>query len=285
MNDLFYKIMFIVSVSSIIGWALVIIMKFMGLIPFGFMGITYGNMVAIPLCIAFSFIYKPNFIKYSIIFGIVAFLCFTAALRRLLLVSLLSLGVSFLLTFLKKMSMSVLLAASLTIAVVVQFMPIIESYVQKQNSDIYMRVFSRTSDALSGNYHTGDEERVGNFFMIYDNIDDLLFPHGFVSKRANETSDTGVFVDSPFYELFYTYGIFLVLWGMLLFIIKYFVKVKNFFIKETKFITVWLTSGAILFMLLFIDSTFITYTYTSAFTGIVLGAILRKETISCYETN
>lgn len=285
MNDLFYKIMFIVSVSSIIGWALVIIMKFMGLIPFGFMGITYGNMVAIPLCIAFSFIYKPNFIKYSIIFGIVAFLCFTAALRRLLLVSLLSLGVSFLLTFLKKMSMSVLLAASLTIAVVVQFMPIIESYVQKQNSDIYMRVFSRTSDALSGNYHTGDEERVGNFFMIYDNIDDLLFPHGFVSKRANETSDTGVFVDSPFYELFYTYGIFLVLCGMLLFIIKYFVKVKSFFIKETKFITVWLTSGAILFMLLFIDSTFITYTYTSAFTGIVLGAILRKETISCYETN
>lgn len=285
MNDLFYKIMFIISVSSIIGWALVIIMKFLGLIPFGFMGITYGNMVAIPLCIAFSFIYKPNLIRYSTIFGIVIFLCFTAALRRLLLVSLVSLMLTFLLTFLRRLSISVLLTVSLTIVAVMQFMPIIESYVQEENADIYMRVFSRTSDALSGNYHTGDEERVGNFFMIYDDIDELLFPHGFVSKRANEISDTGVFVDSPFYELFYTYGVFLVLWGVSVFIIKYFIKIKNFFIKEPKYVTVWLTSGAILFLLLFIDSTFITYTYTSAFTGIVLGAILRKETVSCYETN
>lgn len=83
MNDLFYKIMFIISVSSIIGWALVIMMKFGGLIPFGFMGITYGNMVAIPLCIAFSFIYKPNLIKYSTIFGIVIFFMLYSCIEKI----------------------------------------------------------------------------------------------------------------------------------------------------------------------------------------------------------
>lgn len=275
MDKRFYTALFLISLGSIIGWVLYIQGKLMGLFPWGeneLLFAFYGNMLAIPIGISLVFSFFPNIILIALILIVNVFLCFTSGLRRQMLTSIISFGLYYAVYFVRNVALKTLIPVVLIIVGLIVSLPLIEDKVEEISPYLHHRVFERTAD--SGNTDSEDS-RKGHFKMIVDEAGELLLPHGFVSKRTSVDKGVGVFVDTPIYELCYTFGMPVVL----IFYIFIMVRVIKLFIAYMRFkippLSIWFISGTVFIMLLFIEGTMLSWTYTVPFTGLIIGSVLR----------
>lgn len=270
-----YKKLYLISTGSLSGWILVIICRHIGLLPVVNKGINYGNMVAIPMCISIIFALYPILKNLLMVCIMNAYLSFTTALRRQILVTALSLLLSYLLIIKQKGMSKVHLPVFIVLTSLFLSLPYIEEAVKHYDNYTYERIFKRTRNAGSGDDH-GDEMRVNNFVFLYDNLGDLQIPHGYVSKRTSEDITLGRFVDCPMYELFYTFGGMTVMLALTFYIFRLTLHTLIYLRTKNPYAIVWITCGTLCFFLLFVESTFLAYTYTSPMTGIVIGMLCRN---------
>lgn len=275
MDKKFYAILFLVSMGSIIGWALYIQGKLTGFFPWGekdTLFAFYGNMLSIPLGISLVFSFFPNIFLIVAILVANLYVSFTSGLRRQMLVSLSSFAIYYLFYLFRNAAFKTLIPVIMIIAGVVIAFPIIEEKVADYSPYLYQRVFVRSVE--TGNIDS-DDVRKEHFSQMLDQADQLILPHGFVSKRTQVDKGTGVFVDTPVYELFYTFGIPAVIF-FFIFLIYRVIKMFICYIKHgTPPLSVWFINGFVFLMLLFVEGTMLSWTYTVPFTGLILGSIIR----------
>lgn len=268
---------FITSFSSVVGWALTVYLKFAGVFPMGLDFVTYGNMVTVSLAISFAFTKYRRPVILLPLLAIVIFISVASATRRLILVSVMSIIISFLLNsiFVKKSFKSTIVLAFITISFI-SILPAIESSVEDISPVLHHRIFDKTRDAAFDSDIKEDNVREDNFSKIANDIPNLILPHGFVSKQAIEDgSRVGIFIDNPFYEVFYTIGLPA---GVVLLLVLL-IRIKGFFVNCIKYknpdIVTWFTPSLICFMLLFIDSTYLSWSYITPSTGAVVGMLFK----------
>ena len=275
MDKKFYTILFLVSLGSIIGWVLLIQGKLMGIFPWGeddLLFAFYGNMLSIPVGISLVFAFFPNIFLIFFVLAINVLLAFTSGLRRQILTSVVSFGLYYTVYFLRNAAVKTLLPVVIVIVGVVAALPVIEEKVADISPYLYYRIFEKTEDF--GNTDS-DESRQGNLAYMMDDVGNLILPHGFVSKRTSSDKGTGRFVDTPVYELSYTFGMPLVFVFFVFFISRI---VKLFFAYaryKSPALSVWFVSGAVFLMLLFVDGSMLSWTYTVPYTGLILGSVIR----------
>lgn len=267
---------FITSFSSVVGWALTVYLKFTGVFPIGLDFVTYGNMVAVSLAISFAFTKYRRPVILLPLLAIVIFISVASATRRLILVSVMSIIVSFLFNsiFIKKSFKSTIVLAIITISFI-SILPAIESTVEDISPVLHHRVFDKTKNAAIDSDIAEDNVREDNFTKILNDIPNLILPHGFVSKQATADGRVGIFVDNPFYEIFYTIGLPA---GVILLLVLL-IKIKDFFINCVKYknpdVVTWFTPSLICFILLFVDSTYLSWSYITPCTGAVVGMLFK----------
>lgn len=284
-NQYFLEAVFFSSFGSIIGWFLSISLKFLGYFPMTLDMVTYGNMMAIPICLALLFSHFLKW-KYAIpIISMLVFISFTAALRRQILVTAVSLMICLILYLIKTKSKKVIVVSIFTAMAFTALFPLAESAVEEFSPVLYHRVFEKSRSFLSDedDLHE-DEVRLNNFVILKNTLGESIIPHGFVSKRAMKDETVGIFVDNPLIELCYTFSIFLAI-AFVFNIIKKGITAFIMYMKtyDSK-LMFCIVTGSILFLLLFIDGTNLTYTYNTPFSGIVIGLLFRYGS-SKYKNN
>ena len=247
----------------------------MGIFPWGqneALFAFYGNMLSIPMGISLVFSFFPNILFIAIVLGVNIFLCFTSGLRRQMLTSIISFVLYYSIYFIRNFAVKTLVPVALIVAGIVVSLPMIEDKVEEVSPYLHHRVFVRSAE--SGEMDS-DETRKGHFQKLYDEMENLIFPHGFVSKRTSSDAGVGVFVDMPMYELSYTFGM-PVAFVLYIFLI---IRVARLFINYIRYrtppLSVWFICGTVFAMLLFLDSSMLSWTYAVPFTGLILGSVIR----------
>ena len=239
---------------------------------------TYGAMLSIPLFFSVAMNKKKPILLYiglSLLVGIVVF----AGIRRALAVAVVSLIISF--YFSAKSKKNFILYSILTITVVFALgtvMPLLRDYTYNTSSGMYNRIFGRTELYLEGDIDSSDQGRMNRIGDLFDNFIDYTIPRGMVSLQTEKEKGTGIFNDYPLYQLCWMFG-----WPVTLFIICYFLHIlwinrrrynKN---KDSTSMTS-VNCLIVMFMLLFLEGTFLTYPYATPITGVLIGrAILNAK--------
>jgi hypothetical protein len=275
MDKRFYTILFLISSGSIVGWVLFIQGKLMGIFPWGaneLLFAFYGNMLSIPVVISLVFSFFPNVFLIAAVLVVNVYLSFTSGLRRQMLTSIISFVLYYSIYFVRNLAVKTLLPVALVIAGIIVSLPMIEDKVEEVSPYLHHRVFVRSAE--SGET-SGDEIRENHFKMLYNEMENLLLPHGFVSKRTSVDAGVGVFVDMPIYELCYTFGMPVAFVFYIFLIIRVVKLFLNYIRHRTPPLSVWFICGTVFVMLLFLDGSMLSWTYTVPFTGLILGSIIR----------
>ena len=275
MDKKFYTILFLISLGSIIGWILLIQGKLTGIFPWGeneLLFAFYGNLLSIPVSISLVFAFFPNIFLILLVLAINVVLTFTAGLRRQILTSAVSFVLYYTVYFLRNAAVKTLIPVIIIIVGLVSALPIIEEQVADISPLLHRRIFEKTEDF--GNTDS-DDTRESNIARMFDDAGSLILPHGFVSKRTSYDEGTGRFVDTPVYELSYTFGMPLVFVFFIFFIVRVIKLFLAYAMYKTPPLSVWFVCGAVFLILLFVDGSMLSWTYTVPFTGLILGAVIR----------
>lgn len=235
--------------------------------------ITYGLLLAAPMLLA-TLIYKSKHLLVLLSIVIISITVVFAGIRRLLVVALLSLFVSALLKVIKRKKQFFSVAImGLIIASLVSFsLPIIGDFVKENSPAMYYRVFERTSNFLeSGDSgSSGDKSRISHFDKFFDDFADHTIPYGMVSSNTRDNG-AGFLNDFPLYQLNWIFG-----WPVAFLILIYIFRVLLLNLRkynktndEVAFVSV--NCILVMFMLLFLDGTYIEYPFATPITGVLLG--------------
>jgi hypothetical protein len=267
----------LISLGSVIGWCILTANSFFVLSNSAYSQASiaiYGNMVSLSLLISISILSRnKKFIYISLILSI--FLSLTSGLRRQILIFVITLVISLIFRFQRKIKMSLkaFLVIALFLFVVIASFGKIEKYIEDRAPLLYYRVFTRTEQFITGKFQESDQYRSKVIKSYFADIKSYLFPRGFVSKRTLQDKGAGLFMDFPFIELSYMLGIFL----LLLFIISYFYyiyrHIRSYILTDNYENAVWAVSGIVLIFLTFLDGTFLNYAFITPLTGLVLGKL------------
>lgn len=281
-NEHFYSSVMTISIGSLLGWIFMAIMNVsLILTTTNEIGstATYGNMLAISFLISISLLKNRNNIFFiGLILSII--ISITASLRRQISVSFASLILSFLFLWFTKTNSKSLIVIFISIILLFISMPFIETTVETISPVMHRRIFIKSEMLLSGNTDASDDIRFQYFKKVIDDSDNLLLPHGFVSKQTHLYPEVGIFVDCPLYEILYTFGLILVFPFTIFFLYRMAYQLRMFLFKKNINSAIFFIAGTILIFLLFIEGTYITFTYISPFTGVALGGVFKKNNLT-----
>ena len=255
-------------IGSLLGWLFCCFIS--NMIPDS-KGFTYGNILAIPLFLSMSYIKGYRKLFY-LGFLVIVLITFIAGLRRIIIVSILSLVLIILFPSAKGSSkhlMKLLLFVSVIGSVIWYNLESIGRLINNYSPILYYRIFEKTTDSLKGTI-VSDEERVGNFDYFQDHMTEELFPNGFFKTWSD--GDFGRFNDFPVFQLSYTFGI-IISFFILLYLVNRFVRCFKR-IKYSNEAYVYLITTFVMFVLLFLDGSFLVSAYITPFTGLCIGKII-----------
>jgi len=272
-----------VSLGSILGW---IFTSFFATFDFlsGNSSVIaeIGNMLAIPLLISISVLTKRNkILLISIVLCII--LSLIAGMRRQILVFVVSLVLSYGFSlffsrkkdFLRKMFFLLIFIITFLL-----LLPLVTKFLQENNPLLYYRVIEKTQMTFSGSADdAGDGSRIENMQARFKNFEQYIIPRGFVTRQTLDDKSGGGYIDFPLSELLYTFGIFgatLILIVLIIFIHRCYVR-ANITNNES---VIFVIIGIIMFMLLFLEGTFLSSSYTTPFTGYCLGRLKYYSNLS-----
>jgi hypothetical protein len=234
----------------------------------------YGNMISLSLAISIPWIFhQKRYIYWSFILGIL--LSITSGVRRQILVFVVSYVLSYMLSIqwsflsiIKKIGpIAIVIIASILIY------PLIDNYINDISPEFHYRLFDKSQQLMEGDLSESDRLRADYFNQFINNFDSYLLPRGFVSKRTMVDEGTGIFIDSPYYELFYTFGIFVCTFMMVYLAKCILFHLKNYYVYKITESGVCIVSSIIIITLCLIEGSFLNYAFTTPFTGFVLGRI------------
>lgn len=276
MNDIMY-----LSLGSLFGWLYVSIMGFSSSIGASDSAITYGLMLSIPMFVTLA--YSMN---YSIIIAIgvmVILIIFVfAAIRRIIPVFIFTILITFILSMLsKKKRYSIKKIITLVLFIIIGIIvysiyPLIREYIREMSPSLYVRVFLRTEHFITGGIDaSGDNVRFENILNTWELIKGSLFPQGFISAQTGTDKGTGIYNDYPLSQLLYIFSV----WGTIIILYFFFIIIiKNIILYIKLSSPEYLLSSVTLltmFILLFIEGTFLIYPYATPITGMMLGLAVR----------
>ena len=239
---------------------------------------TYGLMLAIPLFLTVSLDRSKQFVFFLGLFFVLGIIVF-AGIRRTLAVAVLAIIIAFIMSSrnLKRSVLNIIILL-IIIAVLQYILPLISGYLYDVSYGMYHRLFGRTEIYLEGGVLSSDQHRINNISSLFDNFVDLTIPHGMVSLRTQSEEGTGLFNDYPLYELCWMFGwittIVIMIWFFNLLLQNY-RKYKRY--KDTTSM-ISVNCLLVMFMLLFLEGTFLNYPYAAPITGVLIGrAILNAK--------
>jgi hypothetical protein len=147
------------------------------------------------------------------------------------------------------------------------------------NDLIYNRIVEKTIESIEYGGSYGDLTRMEYIFSTPVFLVENIIPKGFLTKNPN-VSGTGLFMDFPLYELFYTFGSLTTILILIILVKK--ILYKIIFIKKLKKrhnnIAYFIPLINILFLsFLFYDGGFLIWTYNTIFTGLFLGLLFNNN--------
>lgn len=234
-------------------------------------GFTYGNLLAIPLFLSSSY-FRNKRIWFYIGVCIIIAIIFTAGLRRVIVVFLVSLFLIFFFPTQKTNNRKLIIPSillSLLAIIVYQNINIIGNYIYDYSPNTYYRIFEKTADSLDDNLIVEDIKRIGFFEYYLQHFDEELLPNGFLKTSSEQ--EFGRFNDFPVLELSHTFGFL----GLVLILIYFFrcliVSTKKAYSSLN--VLVFLIPGFIIFLLAFLDGSFLTNPIVTPLTGVCLGKL------------
>lgn len=265
------------SFGSVLAWFVESVLKYRrlisGILFEGDEVITYGLMLAVPVLLATT-IHKSRYVIFSLSIVIISLTVVFAGLRRLLAVALLSILVGVILKVLKHLKQFVpFFIIGLFITVLANYsVPIIGEFVRDNSPVMYYRVFERTGNFLeSGDSGSaGDQSRLNHFERFFDDVVDHTIPYGMVSTNTRDNW-AGYFNDFPLYQLCWIFSwpitLFFLIKGMKLF----FQNLRKYRSQNDVVSFVSLNCITIMFMLLFLEGTYVAFPFATPITGLLLG--------------
>lgn len=240
----------------------------------------YGNLMTLMFAVSIPIIYKKNKITYIIIItGII--LSFTSGLRRQIII--------FLATYISSIFLSIKLQATsfikITIIALASILLIIPFYhffyeISYDISPVFhYRVFGKSEQFITGELSESDVIRRNSTIQFINNIEDYILPRGFVSKRTMEDEGTGIYMDSPFIELFYTFGILICVITGISLIIRLRFHIKNYYLRGNKESGVCIISIITILLLSMIEGSFLNYPTVTPITGYALARIFSTKNL------
>lgn len=277
-NNINSNDLFCLSLGSIISWLLISFLNFGKYIAGAIFAdeelCTFGVMIAVPLFIAYAMSRGRNIL---LIIGMAFLLptCIFSGIRRLMIVVALSLLLSFILSLKKdvKKFAKYILLAFVAVLLIIPIMPTVKDIVEDASPTLYYRVFGRTEAFFETgeSQSAGDEVRKKNITYFFSNFEEFTIPRGMVSLHTATDKFAGLFNDLPLVQLCWLFG-----WPVAFLLLAYFIRVllinyKKFCYNkdDTSFVSV--VCLMIMFMLLFLEGTFIEYPESTPVTGMALG--------------
>lgn len=279
-NSGLVKKLLLISVISLIGWGASTFMNFRSLEYNTEESVCYGNMIAIAYSFAILLLYIKNRPILGVVFFLNVLLSFTTALRRQIIVTVLSAVASLSLITLRKKQFGNLIAVLVFLLPVYIMMPKIEEQIYEVNPYLHYRIFNRTAQVASGDVQGGDKSRMNRQLYIFTRFDELAIPHGYVSQQTGKDKDAGEFNDIPTYMLAYTFSAPLVIIYIVLYLLRLLSALKTYIKYSNDYYGIIFVIGLVMLFLHFVESSMFIYTYTVPLTGISLGLLFRKDNIS-----
>ena len=264
------------SLGSIFGWCISSALNFIKMFGLKDESVVYGNMIAIAYAFSILFLYYRNLLLLVFLFGMNALLSFTTALRRQIMVSLLSIGSSLSLLTVKYKKTSYIAIVVLLLIPIYMYMPTIEDYVREANPYLHHRIFERSEQVLDDNLQTADQGRINHQLYIFTKMPEMIIPHGYISQHTSK-DNTGIFNDVPTYMLAYTFGVFVFYYYILVYLRRLFITLKRFILYDNEYYGVLLVVALVTLFLHFVEAAMFIYTYTCPFTGLTIGLIFRRD--------
>ena len=238
--------------------------------------LSYGALLAIPLFLSISLIRK----KYALLFvGIILMVSvsLTAGLRRQILVVLVTFILSFALKIMKSpKTLGVFAAFIATLGLIFYFnFGTINSYLARNAPMIHNRVIVKTARSIEGGRTSGDNIRRSNFNVLYEDFEEYILPRGYPSKQTskNSTIPIGRFIDFPLLLLAYIFGLPITLILVVNFSKKALTVLIYYFKYNSDGAFVFFICYSIMFLLCFLEGTFLTFIYAIPFTSYCLSRL------------
>ncbi len=278
-NDLMW-----LSFGSILAWLVDSLLNYQKAIAYAALNeqyVTYGLMLAVPIFLSLT-INKSSYILSLFGFLIITSTGVFAGIRRLLVVLLLTILTSMFISLFrkKKRIFSYTIIFFIGSAIIISALPIIKEYVYQTSPVMYYRVFQRTENYIEtgSSGSEGDISRQNHINAFFDNIEDYTLPRGMVSPKNKRGLSTGEFNDYPIYQLSWLFG-----WPIAFLIVAYLFRVLFLNLQkynrrndESAFVSV--NCIMVMFMLLFLEGTYIAFPFATPITGVLLGrAILNTK--------
>ena len=276
-----YSILYI-SLGSVIGWLYFSLSSVTVLInnisdnP----SAIYGNMINLSLAMSIPIIFKKR--KYIVItFAAGLLLSLSTGTRRQIIIYLMSLVLSYLITVrltiksITKVIVSIIAFNYLLIF----FLPNANQYVYDISPLLHKRIFVKSEQLISGIENDSDYIRKSALFEFAESYTEYIIPRGFVSKRTMADKGTGKYMDSPYYEIFYTFGLFGGVFIFSLLIRKLFFHLKNYYFKGVTESGVCVVSIIVIFVLIMVEGSFLNWSYITPCTGFILARIFSSKNL------
>ncbi|WP_158838699.1 hypothetical protein [Polaribacter sp. L3A8] len=278
----FSYILFI-SLGSVFGWlldSLLFVNMLANDMAEGKTIAVYGNMITLSLAMSIPFFFKQKkYIVIAFLSGLI--LSLSTGTRRQIIIFIISFGLSLMLTM--KISINGIIKKIITLGVITSFLvilyPLADEYVYNVSPTLHYRIFTKTEQLFTGEENDSDDIRTNAISEFVDTYEEYVFPRGFVSKRTMTDADTGKYMDSPYYELFYTFSLAGVLFILLLLVRRFFFHLNNYLFKGGTESGVCMVSIATIFVLIMVEGSFLNWSYTTPCTGFVLARIFSSKNL------
>jgi hypothetical protein len=240
----------------------------------------YGNMIMLSLAMSIPVVFKKNmYIYMSFLGGLL--LSFITGIRRQIII------------FLSSFVLSLFLSIKWTIRGIVKFIlfvlisfsflttifPIAEQNIYDISPVLHQRVFKKSEQLIIGERNESDEVRSSSIIEFFDSFEENILPRGFVSKRTGQDKGAGLYMDSPIYEIFYTFSIGGALIILVMFILRLFFHFKSYYYIGIKESGICLVSMSTILILLMVEGSFLNFTYITPCTGFVLARIFSNKNL------
>lgn len=255
-----YKIVYLLSLGSILGWILIAIFDRISFSD----SASYGVLLTIPVVLFYT---KEKLLHFYVMILIIAGLFVLTMLRRVFVVELFSLFLIWLF-FTKNKLRSIIRVVLFSVGVYLLSWPYISQQLGK-NWLWYYRIIGKTSGILNGDENDGDLSRIEMLKSAIVSITERPLPGGLLSKQVTKNKDLGRYIDMPLLELVHVLG------GILFTLLFLWILYKIMFLSMNRSYEHLYFLIMILF-LLFIDGTFYMFPFSSLFLGLYVCLLYEK---------
>ena len=265
----------LICFGSIIGWFITSRMNMRILIDTQDAAQDYGNMLSVALFMMFTIMQK-RWRLFAIGFIMILAICIFSGIRRVILVTLLAFVIPVLLQILvnKKSIIRQLLLASIVIVPIVIAIPIVKGTVEDLSPVLYYRLFEKTEKTMAGESEVSDDFRKSMIKDFISSPSEYFIPRGMISTHTTRDKGVGTFMDVPITALSYMFSAPIALIIVLVFLFRSIKCVLFFKNRNDVSAGVYGAMGGILFVLLFVEGSFLMYPFITPFTGLCLGRFI-----------